>query len=89
MIIENRAIEHTKNCVLCGKRTRLAKEYGYKDGISILIPLCGDCEKHIGLCLSSSMDICLKGIAQSVRMSHIITDDEKLLQELQKKGVKI
>lgn len=85
MIIENRAIEHTKNCVLCGRRTRLAKEYGYKDGISILIPLCGDCEKHIGLCLSSSMDICLKGIAQSVRMSHIITDDEKLLQELLRK----
>ncbi len=89
MIIENRAIEHTKNCVLCGKRTRLAKEYSYKDGISILIPLCGDCEKHIGLCLSSSMDICLKGIAQSVRLSHIITDDERKLQELQKKGVKI
>ena len=89
MIIENRVIEQTRNCVLCGRRTRLAKEYGYKNGISIVIPLCGSCEKHIGLCLPGSMDICLKGIAQSVRLSHIVTDDERRLQELQKKGIDV
>lgn len=71
-----------KNCVSCGKKTGRYKGYAYKDGIEIDIPVCDKCQNRLTWGLDISMDIHLKGIAQSVRQSIVITYDENRLREL-------
>lgn len=74
-----------KKCAVCCKRTANAREYGYKDGISIRIPVCENCKNDVGLCLSQSMNGHLKAISNEVLMSRIITNDERRLKELYQK----
>lgn len=50
--------------------------------ISISIPVCRNCEDKTGDCMHGAMDAQLKGIAQFVQMSTIITSDEKKISEL-------
>lgn len=70
-----------KKCVVCKRKTGRYKGWAYVDGIEIDVPLCNDCQNKVGDCLDQAMDIHLKGIAHSVTMSQIITQDEQLLRE--------
>lgn len=72
----------SKRCAVCGRKTPNSTEYGYVDGISISIPVCRNCEDETGDCMNGAMDAQLKSIAQFVRMSTVITADEKRLSEL-------
>ncbi len=72
-----------KKCIVCGHKTGKYMGWAYVDGIEIDVPVCDDCHNKVGYCLDLSMDIHLKGILQSVRMSQIITCDELRLQELE------
>lgn len=76
----------SRKCVVCNKKTGIYREYGYADGISITIPVCHNCENEVGMYLQPAMDAHLKGIAQSVRMSRLITYDENYIKELQQKA---
>lgn len=71
-----------KKCVCCGKKTGRYKGYAYKDGIEIDVPVCDKCWEKVKMCLDVSMEIHLKGIAQSVMQSIIITCDENRLRKL-------
>lgn len=72
-----------RKCVVCGKKTGNYQTYCYVDGIEISVPVCQECKPRFGWCLDTSMKIHLKGIAESVRHSIIITGDEKRIYELQ------
>lgn len=71
-----------KKCVCCGRKTGRYKGFAYNDGIEIDVPVCDKCQDSVKWCLDISMDIHLKGIANSVRQSIIITHDQKRLREL-------
>ena len=72
-----------KKCVCCGKKTGRYKGFAYSDGIEIDVPVCDKCWEKVKWCLDVSMEIHLKGIAQSVRQSIIITYNENRLRELE------
>lgn len=73
-----------KKCVCCGKKTGRYKGYAYKDGIEIDIPICDKCQDKVDKwCLDMSMDIHLKGIANSVTQGITISYDENRLRELE------
>lgn len=76
----------SKKCAVCGKKTPNSTEYSYVDGISINIPVCRNCEDKTGYCMHLAMDSQLKSIAQFVRMSTLITVDEKKISELRMEG---
>lgn len=71
-----------RKCVICNHMTGRYKGFAYVDGIEIDVPVCNACWNKVGYMLRDSMDIHLKGISQSIRMSHIITSDEKKLAEM-------
>lgn len=77
-----------RNCVYCNKRTNQYKTFGYKNGIEIHIPICSQCEKEgrMQWCIARAMEIHLKGIQESTLLSRIISDDEKYINEIKKKG---
>ena len=77
-----------RKCSICSRRTGRFKSWSYVDGIEIVIPVCDKCADDFGYCIDLSMDAHLKGIAQSVRMSHIITTDEKKISEMRERAVK-
>lgn len=74
-----------KKCAVCGKKTGNYIAWCYADGIEISVPVCHNCRPRFGWCIDKAMDIHLKGIAESVRHSIIITGDEKYIWELEDK----
>lgn len=74
-----------RKCSICGHKTGRFKSWSYTGGIEIVVPVCDKCANEFGYCIDLAMDAHLKGISQSVRMSHIITADEKLISELREK----
>lgn len=72
-----------RKCVVCGKKTGNHVVWCYVDGIEISVPVCQKCRPKFGWCLDTAMNIHLKGIAESIRHSIIITSDEKWIDELQ------
>ena len=71
-----------RKCVVCGKKTGNYQSWCYVDGIEIDVPVCNKCKPKFGWCLDTAMNIHLKGIAESVRHSIIITSGEKRIWEL-------
>lgn len=82
MITVNVSSSQNRKCVVCNHKTGLSREYGYADGICITVPVCHKCEDKIGMFLGPAMEVHLKSIAQSVRMSRVITYDEKYVKKL-------
>lgn len=71
-----------RKCSICSRMTGRFKSWSYVKGIEIVVPICDKCVNEFGYCIDLAMDAHLKGIAQSVRMSHIITTDENLITEM-------
>lgn len=71
-----------RKCSICNRMTGRYKSWSYVKGIEIVVPICDKCVNEFGYCIDLAMDAHLKGIAQSVRMSHIITADENLITEM-------
>lgn len=85
MITDGMSSEKRK-CVVCEHKTQRYKSWSYVDGIEIVVPVCDDCIESVGMYLNSAMDAHLKAVAQSVRMSHIITTDENLIIKIRKEA---
>lgn len=68
--------ESTENrkCVVCNKKTEKYREYMYVDGTSIMVPVCHRCTDRVGMYLDDALEIHLNGIANSIKMSQIITE---------------
>lgn len=77
-----------RKCSVCSRMTGRYKSWSYVKGIEIVVPICNKCANDFGYCADLAMDAHLKGISQTVRMSHIITVDEKTISELKEKAVK-
>ena len=85
MISRSGSSTETQNCVKCHHRTGDYIEYGYKDGISIKIPVCDECKESMSH-LFSSAKVILPIIQDAVTKSIIISYDENYIGKLKKGG---
>lgn len=73
-----------RNCVKCHHCTSHYVEYGYKDGLSIRIPVCPECKDDACSHLWMHVDGILKIIRSALWASQIIGYDEKTIREERK-----
>lgn len=75
----------SKKCVVCNRKTPHSLSFEYVDGISINVPVCRECTNKTGILLNEAMGMHLKAIAQSIRMSTVITYDENYIENLKER----